>query len=57
MTARDRYVVGSWLLLAGVVFARRDANPLLPLWVDLGPIPWRAYFLSADAARKRYLGK
>jgi hypothetical protein len=44
-------------VLAGIVLARRDANPLLPLWLDLGPLPWRAYFLSVDAARKRFLGK
>jgi hypothetical protein len=53
-------MVGGVLLgavLAGVVVARRNANPLLPAWVDLGPIPWRAYFLGVDAAWKRFLGK
>jgi hypothetical protein len=44
-------------LLAGIVVLQRAANPLLPVWVDLGPIPWPWYLRSVDAAWRRFLGK
>jgi hypothetical protein len=44
-------------LLAGVVVATRNTSPLLLAWVDLGPVPWRAYFLDVDTAWKRFLAK
>jgi hypothetical protein len=46
------------LLLGGVlavgVLLQRRANPRLPPWVELGPLPWPAYWQTVAAARRTY---